>query len=223
MVSDTTPVAGIPATPEEPDVRRVFVSRYQTIVADPPWPTTAGRPLGKYVVENGRQVFGPRSNAARPLPYPSMPVDAICALPVQALAADDAHLYLWTINRYVEDAYRVVRAWGFKPSTLLTWAKAPMGGGLGGDAYGLSTEFCLFARRGVCPATTRQPTSWWAWKRPYRNGAPRHSAKPPEFSEMVEAVSPGPRLELFAREPRTGWHVWGNEVQSDVDLEEPLW
>jgi N6-adenosine-specific RNA methylase IME4 len=196
---------------------------YRTIVADPPWSTTAGRPLGRYVVVDGKQMFGPRATSSRPLPYPSMSVSDICALPVSDLAHRDAHLYLWTINRYVEDAYTVARAWGFRPSTLLTWAKAPMGGGLGGDAYGLSTEFCLFARRGSCPAKARRPTSWWSWKRPYLNGAPRHSAKPPEFAEMVGAVSPGPYLELFAREPRPGWHVWGDEVQSDIEMEEPLW
>lgn len=147
-----------------------------------------------------------------------MSVANIAALDVDSVANKDAHLYLWTINRYIEASFGVVRAWGFEFSTMLTWAKTPMGGGLGGDAYGLSSEFCLFCRRGNAPALSRIGRSWFDWKRPYFNGAPRHSAKSPEFFSMVEAVSPGPRLEMFARSPRAGWSVWGNEVPCDVEI-----
>src|SRR5215472_13448808 len=106
---------------------------YGTIVIDPPW-----------------RVHQPplwRSGPNRPLPYPTMEVGEIAALRIGELAAADCHLYLWTINRYIEDAYRLVREWGFAPSTLLTWCKSPMGVGVGG-AYALTTEFVLFARRG---------------------------------------------------------------------------
>lgn len=199
--------------------------KYACIVADPPWKVSAGRTIGRYEVRDGVQTFGVVDSSARRLAYPSMSVGEIGALNVQSVLPDAAHLYLWTVNRYVEDAYGVARAWGFKPSTLLTWAKAPMGGGLGGDAFGLSSEFCLFCRRGKAPALSRVGRSWFDWKRPYVNGAPRHSAKPPEFFAMVESVSQGPHLEMFARSPRAGWHVWGNEVTCDVNVEaryEPL-
>ena len=188
-------------------------SGYRCIVADPPWPVKAGRDLGGYVVENGRQVFdNSHSSKARDLKYPSMAIDEIAALPVSSVAAKDAHLYLWTINRYVEQAYGVARAWGFEPSTMLVWAKRPFGGGLGGT-FGISTEFCLFCRRGNLPAKTRITGTWWTWKRPYDNrGKPHHSAKPEAFQDMVESVSPGPYLELFARRHRLGWTAWGNEV-----------
>lgn len=192
--------------------------RFSCIVADPPWRVGAGRSIGCYDVQDGKQVFGVTDNAARKLAYPSMSVNDIASLGVEAIAHKDAHLYLWTINKYVEQSYAVARAWGFQPSTLLTWAKATMGGGLGGDSFGLSSEFCLFCRRGSATALSRVGRSWFDWKRPYFNGAPRHSAKPPEFFTMVEAVSPGPRLEMFARSPRAGWAVWGNEVACDVDL-----
>jgi N6-adenosine-specific RNA methylase IME4 len=144
-----------------------------------------------------------------------MTVEQIAALPVASLADPvGAHLYLCTINRYVEDAYRIARAWGFEPSTMLVWAKRPMGGGLGG-AFGLSTEFVLFCRRGRCPAIGRIGRSWFDWKRPYdERGKPRHSAKPAGLFEAIERVSPGPRLELFARTEREGWDRWGNEVAS---------
>lgn len=184
------------------------MSQYATIVADPPWEVMAG-PL------TGREGFGD-ARASKPLPYPSMTVEQIKAL--QVPAADNAHLYLWTTNGYLRDAFDVVKAWGFQYSTTLVWSKNVMGGGLGG-AFGISTEFCLFARRGSLKAHGRVGGTWFNWKRPYdERGKPRHSAKPPEFLTMVEEVSPGPYLEMFARDHREGWHVWGNEVQSDVEI-----
>lgn len=191
--------------------------RYACIVADPPWKVSAGRSIGAYVrAPDGSQPFGVTDNAARKLSYPSMSVDEIAALAPPA--ADDAHLYLWTINAYLRQAFAVVEAWGFTYSTTLVWAKRPMGGGLGGS-YGLATEYVLFARKGRLAALSRVGRNWWDWKRPYdERGKPRHSGKPGAFYELVELVSPGPRLEMFARAPRAGWDVWGNEVESDVKL-----
>lgn len=181
--------------------------QYACIVADPPWKVGAG-PLC------GREGFGDATGASRPLPYASMTVAEIAAMRVSDIAAPNAHLYLWTINRYLRDAFDIVRAWGFEYSTTLVWAKNPMGGGLGG-CYGISTEFVLFCRRGTLAAKEEMPSTWFNWKRPYDSrGKPRHSAKPGQFMEMVEFVSPGPYLEMFARESRPGWDSWGNECTS---------
>lgn len=185
---------------------------YRTVVADPPWKVAAGRSIGRYDVQAGKQLFGVTDNAARKLSYPSMTVAEIMACKPPTFP--DAHLYLWTVNAYVEQAFGVARAWGFGFSTILTWAKRPMGGGLGGDAFGLATEFCLFCRRGKLPAMERVGRNWFDWKRPYRNGYPRHSAKPSEFLDMVERVSPGPYLEMFARDRREGWDSWGDELEA---------
>jgi N6-adenosine-specific RNA methylase IME4 len=174
------------------------VKRYRTVVADPPW--DVGR--GPEWASNG---------ASRPLTYPTMSLDEIAALPVRQLAEKSAHLYLWTINAYVEESYEIARLWGFKDSALLTWCKPPNGIGLGGT-YSLTTEFCLFARRGVCPAAERIDSTWWLWKR-----GP-HSAKPEPFLDMVERVSPAPRVELFARRDRLGWDTWGNESLGTAEL-----
>lgn len=137
----------------------------------------------------------------RPLPYPTMSLDEIEALPVRDLADDVAHLYVWTINRYVERTYTIARAWGFRPSALLVWAKTPRGLG-GGGHYVNTTEYVLFARRGIegSNPTRRHPTTWWNWPRG------EHSAKPDAFLDIVEEVSPGPYAELFSRRPRFGWH-----------------
>lgn len=190
---------------------------YRCIVADPPWKVKAGRSIGDYVREAaGTQAFGVRDDSARELAYPSMSVEEIAALKLPAALA--CHVYLWTINAYLRDAFDILQAWGFEYSTTLVWAKNPMGGGLGG-CYGLATEYCLFGYRGLQAAEGRIGRNWWNWRRPYdENGKPRHSAKPREFYEMVEGISAGPRLEMFARAPREGWAVWGNEVESDVQL-----
>ena len=177
------------------------MKRYRTIVADPPWQMRAGP----------RSLHDP-GEPSRALPYPSMTLPEIMALPVADLAHADAHLYLWTINRYVEDAYEVARAWGFLPSTLLVWCKAPKGRGLGGP-FSTVTEYVLFCRRGSVPGLGRVNRNWWKW--PRKGG---HSAKPEAFLDLVEQVSPGPYLELFARRARFGWDYAGDESLGTAEL-----
>ena len=181
----------IPKTPPLPN------GVYRVIVADPPWQ-----------LDTGPDSFGTSKQKGHDsLAYEQMSVARIGELPVEECAADDAHLYLWTTNRYVEAAYGVARAWGFKPSVLLVWAKTPRGVGLG-DAYKLTTEFILYARRGNWEESEISTTTWFNWPRG------KHSAKPAAFYELVEKMSPaGPsdRLEMFARQPRPGWIVWGHE------------
>ena len=173
-----------------------LVGEYSTIVADPPWDVKRGAPQGR---PEGVQL------ASEPLPYPTMTVEEICELQVSNAAADNAHLYIWTINKYIEDTYRVARAWGFQPSTMLYWLKEPKGIGLGGT-YALCVQPILFCRRGTLAAKKRCDRNWWTWPR-----GP-HSVKPPGFQTLVEEYSPGPYLEMFARRKRDGWDVWGNEV-----------
>jgi N6-adenosine-specific RNA methylase IME4 len=183
--------------------------RFSCVVADPPWKIDLNRKTAHRC--SGRKTGSEWPPFVAQLSYPVMPDDQIAAL--RPPVADESHLYLWTVNAKVEAAYHVAREWGFKPSTLLTWAKAPMGIGLGGT-FCNTTEFCLFARRGVLPAKSRVNTTWWRWKRG------KHSVKPLEFHEIVEAVSPGPYLEMFARRKRFGWASWGNEIESDIKISE---
>lgn len=165
---------------------------YQTIVADPPWHYDAR------IIEYGRE----RGRVCAPMPYSTMSVEEIVALPVAELAAPNCHLYLWTTNRYLRDAYEVAEAWGFRFSQVLVWCKPIMGLGPGGT-FAQTTEYVLVARRGSLRASTRLETTWWQWSR-----GP-HSAKPAAFGDLVEQVSPPPYVELFARAPRLGWDSWG--------------
>jgi len=143
-----------------------------------------------------------------------MSAEDVAALPVGELAADDAHLYLWVTNPILPEAFQVVEAWGFAYNTILTWEKQ---GTLGmGFTFRNQTEHVLFGMRGKLPipAPLRQRTIFAAPKG-------RHSEKPDLFYDRVEAVSPEPRLELFARRARlAGWDYWGDESLGTVELPE---
>lgn len=195
------------------------MNKYSVIYADVPWKQKAGRPLTGYVMEDGKQIFNPLSNKSNDLPYPTMSLEEIKNLPVKDLAADDAHLYFWVTNKYLPDAFGIIEAWGFKYSTTLVWCKNSLGGGLGGN-YKISTEFLIFATRGSLKAKTQHIGTWFNIKRPYENGKPKHSKKPDFFHEIIEKVSPGPYLELFARRSRENWHIFGNEVESDIFIKD---
>jgi N6-adenosine-specific RNA methylase IME4 len=177
--------------------------KYKTIVADPPWDMTRS----KGTLYPGATDTPPLKTVA--LDYPTMSIEEICALPVRDLAEDDAHLYLWTTQSFLRRTYEVLDAWGFRQGAMLVWSKPPKGVC---GTYVCSVEFCIFARRGSLEAKRRQIGTCYQWPRT------KHSAKPEAFLDMVESVSPGPYLELFARRNRLGWHTWGNEALNHVEL-----
>jgi len=169
--------------------------KYRTIVADPPW---------RY------QSAATKADAAKH--YSTMGLGEILGLgdEVRSLAEPDAHLWLWTTNAFIEEGYDVVRAWGFRPLTLLTWCKRAPGVG-----YYLrnNTEHCVLASRGkpLVPED-KAMASWYVWPRA------EHSAKPEAFYDLVEQVSPAPFLEMFSRRARLGWDTWGNEALNHVEM-----
>lgn len=178
---------------------------FRTIVADPPWKYGKwGKASEKAFLVSG---ICEETNKEIPMPYPTMSVDEICALKVGELAADDCDLYLWTTQKYLPDAFKVLAAWGFKYCQTLTWCKTPRGTGQCG-LFCPTTEFLILGRKGKMPKKPRIDSTWWNVKRPHNS----HSTKPEFFQDLIETVSDGPRLELFARRPRDGWTVWGNEV-----------
>ena len=172
------------------------MAAYNCIVADPPWPSMHQRAT----YHRGK----PERH------YSTMTVEAIKALPVNDIAASDAHLWVWGVNRTLQAAYEVVEAWGFTPMSLLTWCKP--GPGMG---YYLrnNTEHCIFATRGKPMVPEHKAmSSWYQWPRL------RHSEKPQQFFDIVELVSPDRRLEMFARAERFGWDSWGNESVNTAGL-----
>jgi N6-adenosine-specific RNA methylase IME4 len=197
------------------------MKKYSVIYADSPWQTKAGRALKGYKIENGKQLFVSSSNKSRELAYPTMTVEQLCKMPISDLAAENAHLYFWTTNQYLMQSLQVIESWGFKYSTTLVWAKNPMGGGLGGN-YKITTEFLIFATRGNLKAKEKHIGTWFNIKREYQNGSPCHSRKPEFFADLIEKVSPGPYLELFARRERIGWDVFGNQVENSINIKVKL-
>jgi N6-adenosine-specific RNA methylase IME4 len=196
----------------------LLVNRYNVIYVDPPWKIKAGRPLKGYKMENGKQLFLPTSNKSRDTEYPSMSIEQIKALKVSEITADDAHLYMWVTNSHLPHAFEIIKHWGFQYSTTIVWAKNRMGGGLGGT-FKITTEYLLFAKKGKLKALKTIDSTWHNVKRTYENGYPKHSKKPDYFYDLIEQTSPGLKLEMFARQKREGWHIWGNELQNDVELE----
>lgn len=170
--------------------------KYRTIVADPPWKVKRG--------SNYSWREGAPSGERMELDYPTMTNDEIAAIPVKEWVAPDAHLYMWTTQGHLRDAYRIVEAWGFKAVCAIVWCKAHRGWAPGGT-FQSNVEFCLFARRGSLAAMSDQHSQWHEWPR----GA--HSAKPEAFMDLVESISPEPRLEMFSRRARLGWDTWGNQ------------
>jgi N6-adenosine-specific RNA methylase IME4 len=133
-----------------------------------------------------------------------MQMPDILALPVAGLAHADAVLWLWTTNAFMHEAFHCLEAWGFTPKTILTWDKVNIG--LGRYLRNV-TEHCIVAVRGA-PVLTLAAQSTII-----REARREHSRKPEAFYSLVEAVCPGSKVELFARQPRSGWACWGAEKE----------
>lgn len=142
--------------------------------------------------------------------YPVMPLEALCALPVSRLADKDSVLFLWATVPLLPDTLEIMKAWGFQYKTAIFWRKI-MSLGLGFWFRG-QVEVCLFGIRGKVKAFRCQKPNF------IQSKVGRHSEKPVELYKLIEEVSLEPRIELFARQRRTGWYVWGNEVESDIEL-----
>lgn len=192
------------------------MEKYKIIYADPPWIQKAGRKLQPYKVIDGKQIWNSDTSKTDDLVYPTMTVEEIASIPVIDIVDKNAFLFMWVTNKYLLKAETVIRAWGFEYVACITWRKKKMGGGLGGVVR-ISSEYLLFCRRGNLKAVGNIPESVIEAKRPYVNGYPCHSKKPEVFAELIESVSPeGKKLEMFARNPRSGWDVFGNEVENSI-------
>jgi N6-adenosine-specific RNA methylase IME4 len=148
-----------------------------------------------------------RHSAPRRLPYPTMTVDEIKALDVVPLAAEGCHLWLWTTNAYLRAGYDVMDAWGFRYLAPIHWIK-PSGFG---NYVVHRSQTLLLGYRGKCRFDGLR-----YFPNVMQANPGRHSRKPECFHELIEKVSQGPRLEMFAREKRPGWDAWGDEIQSDL-------
>ncbi|HRN29016.1 MAG TPA: MT-A70 family methyltransferase [Terrimesophilobacter sp.] len=176
---------------------------FRTILADPPW-RFANR-TGKVAPEHRRLDR-----------YGTMSLDDIMAMRVADIAADNAHLYLWVPNALLPEGIKVMEAWGFRYVSNIVWAKRRKDGGPDGRGVGFYfrnvTELVLFGVRGSL--RTLQPGR--SQVNMIESRKREHSRKPDEQYPLIEACSPGPYLELFARYAQPGWTAWGNEASDDA-------
>lgn len=182
--------------------------KFKTILADPPW---------QFINRTGKMAPEHRRLSR----YATMTHADICALPVKEVSESNAHLYLWVPNALLPEGLAVMKAWGFNYKSNLIWHKIRKDGGSDGRGVGFYfrnvTEIILFGVRGKNVRTLapgrRQVNLLGTQKR-------EHSRKPDEQYQIIEACSPGPFLELFARGTRPDWTVWGNQAD---DAYAPTW
>lgn len=182
--------------------------KFKTILADPPWQFQ--NRTGKMAPEHKRLNR-----------YPTMKLEDIMALPVDEVADDTCHLYLWVPNALLPEGLEVMKAWGFQYKTNIIWEKVRKDGEPDGRGVGFYfrnvTEILLFGIKGtnartLAPARTQVNL--------IRSQKREHSRKPDEMIDLIEQCSQGPYLELFARGERAGWTLWGNQANEDY---EPDW
>ena len=193
--------------------------KYNIILADPPW-----------------EYSNPKNNdpAMGGITYKTMPVEEIMALPIGDIADKNSALFMWATMPKLKEAFQVIDAWGFKYTTCaFVWVKLNKNAGFvekvinkikytiieGGVYSGMghwtngNAEICLFAKKGSPPRNKKNV------KQLVFSPLGRHSAKPPEVrNRIVELMGDVPRVELFARDKTDGWHAWGNEIDSDISI-----
>ena len=169
-------------------------TKYKTILADPPWDI---------------QQKGKSRGAIKH--YNLMTLYRIKAMPIADLVEENSHCWLWVTNATLEAGFDVLRAWGFTPRSIYTWVKPRLGLGV---YLRNCTEHLLLGTRGKAPIQFKGQMNWGFM--PLQD----HSHKPEEVYDIIERCSEGNYLELFARRPRHGWDIWGNEVASDVKIKD---
>lgn len=173
---------------------------FDVILADPPW-----RFKSNSKDKPGRNAMGH---------YDCMTLDDIKELPVRTIAKPDSMLFMWVTVSFAELAFEVVKAWGFKYKSQLVWDKERIGTGFWAQNEHEPVYIC---RRGRFPCPRPAPFNYSV----IRGGRREHSRKPDHLHHEIERAFPNTRkVELFAREPRDGWSVWGNQTDKFTKKEQ---
>lgn len=163
-------------------------AKFSCIYADPPWRYDSTTHRG--AAENH---------------YHTMSLEDIAALPIKKLVTEKAHLHFWTTNSFLFESKEIIEAWGFEYKSAFVWVKPQIGAG---RYWRNAHEYMLLGVRGNLTFSDKSQPSWKSFDRK------RHSEKPREIRKVIEAVSPGPYLELFGRTLVKGWTVFGNDIAS---------
>jgi len=163
--------------------------KYRTILIDPPWSKNQGGNYGAVTH------------------YDVMSTEEIADIPVSDLLEANAHIYLWATASTLPDALEVMKHYGGNYKSVFVWLKTKLGLG---RYFRNANEFLLLGVKGKKAGNCNTQISWGIY--PLQG----HSHKPEEVYDIIERMSDGPYLELFARRPRHGWDAWGNEIASDI-------
>ncbi len=165
--------------------------KYRVIYADPPW---------KYS-DSGLDDYGHAESH-----YPPMSINELCEMDVEDIAENDAVLFMWVTSPFLEDVFKIIKAWGFKYKTSFVWDKVKHNFG---HYNSVRHELLLVCTRGSCvPDVAELYDSVQSIER-----SDKHSEKPREFRGIIETLyTYGNKIELFSRKDIDGWDIWGNEV-----------
>lgn len=179
------------------------MKKYQIIYADPPW---------SY---KDKALSGNRGAGCK---YQVMDVKDIAKIDVEGVADDNCVLFMWVTMPKLNECFDLIKSWGFEYKTVaFTWVKLNKKSGTPFMGMGRWTranaEVCLLATKGNPKRISASVHSV------VMSPIQKHSQKPDEVRRrIVKLLGDLPRLEMFAREKTDGWDVFGNEVESDVDL-----
>jgi len=167
-----------------------LTGKYRVIYADPPW--SYGGSMN--------ETYGTADKH-----YPTMSLDDLCIMPVPDITEDNAVLFLWVTSPLLEDAFKVINAWGFKYKASFVWDKVKH---VMGHYNSVRHELLLICTKGSCV-----PENMKLFDSVYEEERTEHSKKPEFFREVIDTIYPsGKRIELFARRPVEGWETYGNQV-----------
>ena len=177
---------------------------YATIVVDPPWPVARH--------QNYRHYTGVYGNYPIENRYSLLPLAEIKSLPVLELAAEKAFCFIWTTQRFLPAALECLTEWGFQYRFTMVWHKPAGPQPIGYPCY--NAEFIVVGNRGNGLDQARTPgfLDTKGFSTVFNAPRGRHSEKPGEFYQLLERVTPAPRIDLFARKRHRGFDAWGDEV-----------
>ena len=173
------------------------MKKYQVIYADPPR-LYRNKNTGGSMISGSAHKYSVMSDAD------------ICALPIKSIADKNAVLFLWATIPLLPETLEIMKVWGFNYKTAIIWRKI-MSLGLGFWFRG-QVELCLVGIKGNVKAFRCQKPNF------IQSKVRKHSQKPEEMYELIEGLGIEPKIELFARQKREGWHSWGNEIENDIEL-----
>lgn len=165
--------------------------KYKLIYVDPPWEYRNKNTGGSNIISGA---------SAK---YPTMSLEEIKNIPISNIAMDDSCIFIWATTPLLPEAIEVLKSWGYTYKTSIYWNKISLGMGFW---FRGQVEICLFGIRGNIKTFRCQHANFIESK------TNKHSQKPYEMYTILESLNLNPKIELFARDKREGWDVFGNET-----------